>query len=91
MPGRFFYIIMPRSRSTTARGALQSILFDRRQWTPSTAERWLVSHNFMPIKDVDITRQLLRYRLRDPIEFSDYRKIKFGKGISAVYGILEIY
>lgn len=67
----------------------QAVLFDRRIWVTSSAERWLRTHNLWPIKPAHVTKNMLRYRIRDPTRFSQMRTISTNDvGIKFVVGWL---
>lgn len=51
---------------------VQSVLFDRKQWTPAAAERWLASHDFKHNK-IDVKEKHLRFRQFNPHSDSYYR------------------
>ena len=53
---------------------IQSILFDKRDFTKTAANRWMKKHNIHPIKKVDDSSKFfLRYRLIEPSK--DYKYI----------------
>jgi len=65
----------------------QAILFDRSMWTEPAAEEWLQAHDFWPIKPAHTTKNKLRYRIRDPTQFSRMRTISANNvGIEFVLG-----
>jgi hypothetical protein len=45
--------------------AVQSVLFDKSQWTISQAKRWLLDHDFV-YKKVDVTDKYIRFRQISP-------------------------
>ncbi len=65
---------------------IQSVLFDKKKYTTTSARKWLIRHNLKPIKRVDKTKNLLRYRLEDPKKFKSFRTITLSANIKAVVG-----
>ena len=63
---------------------IQSILFDRKLWTPSKAQKWLRNHGKKILK-LDVTTHYLRYRQLPP-NFKNYYTYDIGKGILLVLG-----
>lgn len=59
---------------------VQAVLFDNKLWTPTTARQWLKQHNYKPIKSVDKTANLLRYRIKEPT-YKKYVTHKIGNNI----------
>lgn len=51
-------------------GIVQSIIFNKNRFTANEARKFLIDHNFHPIKPVDVTRHHFRFRLKNP----DYLK-----------------
>ena len=69
---------------------VQSVLFDKKKFTQTSAKRWLKLHNFKAVfhnKPVDITKNLLRYRQLKPKSNGNYRIIKIRDGIQFVIEI----
>lgn len=62
---------------------MQNIMFDKSMWSQKEARKWLSKHGYAPIKAVHVTKNFLRYRLREPRKGAKYRIIKFGKGIES--------
>ena len=65
---------------------IQALNFIKSYWTPKEAKKWLFKHNFEPIKHVDITPHLYRYRLVPPSTFRKFRIKKLTPSIEAVIG-----
>lgn len=65
---------------------IQSILFDNNKWKVSDAHKWLRQHKFRPIKKVHITKNKLRFRLRNPTDFDRFRIRKISDGIEFIIG-----
>tara|TARA_R100000654_G_scaffold24805_1_gene47979 strand:+ start:7037 stop:7285 length:249 start_codon:yes stop_codon:yes gene_type:complete len=67
---------------------VQSVLFDKKKYNKTKAEKWLKENGFK-VKKVDITESLRRYRQLDPKLFDSksyrMRNIK-GKEIRLVVG-----
>jgi hypothetical protein len=63
---------------------VQSIIFNKHIYTPKEAKLWLKHNEYTPIKHVDITKNYLRYRIREPKKGHRYRMINFTKFIKAV-------
>ena len=65
---------------------VQSLRFSKRHgWTDAGARRWLASHGYRG-RSVDVTRNELRYRQREPDAFDPdtFVTVVFGDGIEAV-------
>jgi len=67
---------------------IQAVLFNKDVYTISKALRWLKEHDFHPYK-VDITENLLRFRLLDPQKlknegYSIFRNKKINDYISMI-------
>ena len=56
--------------------SIQSVLFDRKIFTTTEARSWLSRNNLQPIKRVDKTKNLLRYRIKNPNKFKRFRIIQ---------------
>lgn len=54
---------------------IQAVLFDTEYWTPSSARKWLKSHDIKPMKKVHTTENYHRYRIHDPDKY-DHLRIK---------------
>jgi len=65
---------------------VQSIIFDKKQWTSQSAHRWLHAHHTKPIKAAHETKHFLRYRLRNPEMFSRFITKKLPNGIDLIIG-----
>ena len=66
---------------------IQSIIFDKRKYSNSSALLFLKKHNYKPIKYVHSTDNFLRYRLLPVKRTASYRIINFNKYIKAIYEI----
>lgn len=64
---------------------LQSVMFDKQQWSAITSRNWLLKHGYRPIKPVDITINLLRYRIAEP-NYKRYITKQLPNGISLIFG-----
>jgi hypothetical protein len=62
---------------------IQSLLFSRNKYTPSSAKRWARSHGYKTGK-VDVTDRFIRLRQLAPGRFKTLRTFTLGKGIRAV-------
>lgn len=62
---------------------VQSVLFDKKEFSNKEAKLWLRQHDFTPIK-LDITENLRRFRIREPIKGKRFRTIEFDDAIQAV-------
>lgn len=79
---------MARFRKSTE---VQSVLFDKAKWTPSSAKKWLASHGYKT-PAADTTADYHRYRQSPPFNFEKgtFRTITLGaasKGIKAVIAV----
>ena len=68
---------------------IQSIIFEKKEFTTTQAREWLKKHSYKPIKRVDITENYLRYRITPPKKNKIYRLIEFGDDIKAVLEIIK--
>ena len=68
---------------------VQSLLFDRRKWTPEKVKKWIKEHPQYHMRKMDITDRFIRVRQKSPKEFPMFRTITFSdrKGIKAVIGL----
>ena len=66
---------------------IQSVLFDKNLWNDSGALLWLSEHNLIPLKKVHYTKNFLRYRIRNPNEFTAFYIKKLENGIEIVLGL----
>lgn len=62
---------------------VQSLLFDRSQWTPRSARAWAKKHGYRSVK-VHETDNYIRLRQFAPVGGTEKRTITFGRGIRAV-------
>ena len=68
---------------------VQSVIFNKSQWRPRTAETWLKKHGYKTSfygKKVDITPNYYRYRQIAPHKFKTYRNKDLGNGVMLVIG-----
>jgi hypothetical protein len=70
---------------------VQTVMFDRKKWTVTTAKSWLKKHGFK-VPAVDSTVRFHRFRQADPADFQKgtFRTISFGpvsKGIKTVIAV----
>ncbi len=66
---------------------VQSILFDRNNWTPENAKKWLKLHDYKTHfgkKQYHLTKNFIRFRQQEPKKDHHYRIIKLGDNIDAV-------
>ena len=62
---------------------IQALLFNRDDWTPDKARRYMKRNKYEPIKRVHKTDKYLRYRLKHPKK-TEYRTIKMPENVLAV-------
>jgi predicted RNA-binding protein with EMAP domain len=67
-------------------GEVQSILFNNKKYTSTTAKAWLTKHNVKPIKPVHKTIDNLRYRILDPKKFKSFKTKKLNNNITLILG-----
>jgi hypothetical protein len=65
---------------------IQAIIFNREYFTRKSANAWLKTHKYNPIKPLHTTTNYYRARLIDPSKFNDFRILKFSDRIKAVLG-----
>lgn len=65
---------------------IQSVIFNKSHWNVTNARKWLKTHNLKPIKAVDRTTNTLRFRIRQPGNFSSFIIKSTDKNISLVIG-----
>lgn len=68
---------------------VQAVLFDNQLWTATEARAWLKKQGFKPIKRVDKTQSLLRYRIRSPRRYRRFRTKTLKHGIAFVVGFRD--
>ena len=65
--------------------AAQAIIISKEYYSLKSANEWIKSHNFKPIKKVHTTINYYRYRLKEPNEnLYNYRMKHITTGIQAV-------
>lgn len=64
---------------------MQSLLFPRDRFTPSSAKAWAKKHGYRTGK-VDVTAEHVRLRQASPSSFKRMRTIKMGRDVKAVVG-----
>jgi hypothetical protein len=62
---------------------VQTLLFDRKHWTPGEAKRWAKRHGYRAGK-VHSTENYVRLRQEEPLRGGTTRMVTFGDGIKAV-------
>lgn len=65
---------------------VQAVYFMRPRWNESQARAWLSAHNFEPIKAAHSVGHEIRYRIREPSEFSRFRTKILDDGPHLVFG-----
>lgn len=65
---------------------LQAVLFNNKIFNATKARAWLKKNNIKPIKRVDKTKNLLRYRVRSPKQFNKFINKKTSDGIIFTIG-----
>lgn len=73
--------------NTTAKTVPQSVIFDNRYFTVTSARKWLKSHGFESKGKVHKTAKTLRFRLVNPSQFSKFRTKALSPAIRLVLGI----
>jgi len=63
------------SKLLKADGSIQSVIFDNKIFNSTEARRILKSKGLKPIKRVDKTKSLLRYRITDPSLYKSYETV----------------
>jgi hypothetical protein len=53
--------------------AVQSVLFDRRNYRESDARAWLATHGFLAFGKMHPTARYLRFRQYEPLAYERYR------------------
>lgn len=71
---------------STGTSSIQSVVFDKKKWTPSMARRWLKSKSLPRIKRAHSTNKKYRYRVKDPARFRRFISKKTTKGITLIIG-----
>lgn len=65
---------------------VQAVTFYKNKWTADQARQWLDANNFKRMKRVDITPQLLRYRITNPKKYDRFITKTTTQGINFVIG-----
>lgn len=81
---------MPRLRRRPRKNEIQTLIFPRSRFTPTTARAWAKEHGFRARNDeMDIRKRTIYVRQYNPEDFDRLRSIRLGDGVRAVYGILD--
>ena len=64
----------------------RSVRFSREYYNQSDAKKWLKLHKFIPIKEVDIVRNWLRYRITDPRKYNAFSTKMVNPNIELIIG-----
>jgi len=64
---------------------VQAVLFDKKKWSIRVAYTWVKTHLKTP-KKLHVTKNKLRFRLKDPNKYSKLRIKKLPKGIELIIG-----
>jgi hypothetical protein len=51
---------------------VHSIIFNKKKWTIPSSQKWVYDHGYKPIKNVDVTENYYRWRIRDPKLFKQF-------------------
>lgn len=65
---------------------IQSITFKKRYYSKDSSKKWLLTHNYKPIKAVDETKSLLRYRIQNPKKYKRFITKKITPSINFIIG-----
>ncbi len=65
---------------------IQSISFPADKYTAKRAMKWLKEHKVKPVKRVDKTDNMLRYRIAEPKEFGRFATKRTAEGITLTFG-----
>lgn len=65
---------------------VQAILFKKDKWSSKKSLFWLKEHNYNPIKEVHITKNFRRYRIRNPDKFKRFITKKLKNNIDLIIG-----
>jgi len=68
---------------------IQSVLFNVNYWSIREAEEWLNNHNLHAIKDPEITKRFIHFRIFDPKVFKRFRTIKTRDHMDIIIGLLS--
>ena len=66
---------------------IQSVIFDKNDWSPFSSSRWLKKHNLIPIKKKHTTDKFHRYRIVEPQTGIKYITKDIGDGIKIIIKI----
>jgi len=65
---------------------VQSVIFARKYWSTTRAQKWLRKHNFVWNSKVDIKPNFIRFRQFDPSRYKKYRIKKIKPTVELVIG-----
>ena len=65
---------------------LQSVFFNKENWTVVKANTWLKNNKINPIKADHLNKNLIRYRVQDPKKFKYFYTYKLPNNVGFVYG-----
>jgi hypothetical protein len=63
---------------------IQSILFDKGYWDKERSKKWLKRYKLKPIKKPHETTRFIRYRIRDPKNYNDFKFVNLTKTIKVI-------
>lgn len=71
--------------------SVQSVIFDKKEWTPEKARSWLVAHDYKTdFKPMHETKSKLRFRQFAP-DGGNYITKKIDKGVQLIIEFLREY
>jgi hypothetical protein len=63
---------------------IQSILFDKNYWSKEKSKKWLNRKKLKPIKKPHETIRFIRYRIREPKDYYDFKFVNLTKTIKVI-------
>ena len=67
---------------------IQSVIFDKKKYTPEHALHFLTKNGIIPIKKMHETEHYYRYRIMGPKYFRKFRTVKAKSGVFMVIGFI---
>lgn len=64
--------------------AVQAVIFNKKDYTPTQCNKWLRIHRLRPIKAMHETENYYRYRISEPNPKANYMTKTVGKGIKVI-------
>jgi len=68
---------------------IQSVIFNKKYYTCTTARNWLKKKKLKPIKRVDKTDKYLRYRINSPSKYKSFTTKSTSDNLKLIIGFIK--